>query len=175
MVKADLKTGMRVRTRNNKIWLVVVDFLFFGRMDILFAGEEGRWMDGNSYDENLLMKRRISEISTGYDIMEVYTTDGRDVLHVNFINLSKRYSIWKRKEYTDEQKEIFKALKVLGYNYVARDADNDIYTYQQIPCKKTEYHNWNDNYDSFELSNGNEKAFDFVKWEDTEPFKIPEV
>lgn len=93
MLKENLKSGMRVRTRGNDIYLVVRDVLIRGEKDILFAGEDGGWMNGNSYDDNLICIDRY------YDIVEVYTIDERqDAFQYDFMNLKERHSIWKRKE-----------------------------------------------------------------------------
>ena len=45
--------------------------------------------------------------------------------------------IEKIPKWTDEQKEIFKALKVLGHNYITRDSDLVIYAHESKPKKFT--------------------------------------
>lgn len=173
MKKSDLKTGMRVRTRNDKIWLVVTDFLINGEKDILFAGEHGGWMNGRAYRDDLIVKS-CSCTSRNYDVMEVYKIkENSNSSHVDFINLGIKHSIWRRQEYTDRQKEIFKALKILGFNWIARDKDNPViafdikperrsFTWYSTKCKQAEL-----------FTNSMQETFDFIKWEDEEPFEIP--
>ncbi len=85
--------------------------------------------------------------------------------------------IEKIPEWGGEQKEIFKALKTLGYNYIARDSDCVIYAYESKP-KKYEY-DWQSKGDiCIELETSkilNAPHLNFIKWEDEEPFEIPEV
>ena len=173
MKKSDLVTGMRVRTRNNSIYLVVVDFLINGKKDILFAGEDGGWMNGAAYKDDLLMEKySFSGISKGYDIMEIYSISENGSYHADLLNLSKRYSIWKREEYTAEQKETFKALKTLGFNWIARDDnENSLMAYNEKPTKWGGY--WGVDVKNYVCDIAHD--FDFIKWEDEEPFKIPEV
>ena len=80
-------------------------------------------------------------------------------------------------EYTDEQKEIFKALKTLGYNYIARDSDYSIYAYESKPEKcMGNWHSIDDNCVGLETDKIlNAPHLNFINWEDGEPFEIPEV
>lgn len=174
MKKSDLKTGMRVKVRIGQIYLVIRDIQHVdGHQELAFISNCG-FIKGSNYDDGLI---NTISFSSSFDVMEVYTINENpnNLLTSCTLDLDKRFSIWKRQEYTDRQEEIFKALKVLGFNYVARDDDGDIYTYQEKPLKIIDYCNWNDHCNSFELINGIEKVFDFIKWEDTEPFEIPNL
>ena len=175
MKKSDLKTGMRVRMRDGSISLVVCDVLIDGKKDILFAFDDGGWMDGSSYKDNLTVKECEGyEDDEEFDIMEVYLIDERkNNFTNNFMKLNKRYSIWKREEYTDEQKEVFKALRLLGFNWIAKDNNGELYAYKEKP-HKTSGDKWIDNKLSYiYLSTLDKNLFDFIKWEDNEPFEIP--
>jgi len=174
MKKSDLKTGMRVETRNGRIWLVVVDFLINGIVDILLAGEHGGWMDGESYDDDLMLKRYpVKKIVSDYDIMKVYSICEDDCYHLDLLNLNIRHLIWKRDEYTSEQKEVFKALKVLGFKYIARDSDNNLNAYDSTLIKGENW--WYSQDTNCQTCEFKSDTFDFIAWEDAEPFEIPEL
>jgi len=168
MKKSDLKTGMRVEIRNGNIFLVVkdIDTSNYGHQDIAFVNNEG-FVCGDSYDDNLN--------SSYSSIIEVYqvNSNGLDLLNNNFMNLDKKYSIWKRQEYTAEQKEIFKALKTLGFNWIARDKDKKLNAYNVKPNKY--YTWWNICGIDEKVCLLNKDNFDFITWEDEQPFEIPEV
>jgi|SRR5665647_895834 len=175
MVKADLKTGMRVRMRNDSISLVVCDVLINGKKDILFADNDGEWMDGSSYKDNLMVEKHGNEEDRCFDIMEVYLINtNQDHFAGSFMKLNERNSIWKREEYTTKQKEIFKALKTLGYKYTAMDSNGGgqyLYAYIKKPVKGKCI--WvNLDYNQIRITHLKEQ-FNFVKWKDVEPFEIP--
>ena len=173
MKKSDLKTGMRVKTRNGNIYLVVkdVDATLYGHQDVALVNNNS-FILLDDYNEDL-----TDNSNSNYDIVEVFqiTWDANSLLSDSFLNLDERFSIWKREEYTDEQKEIFKALKTLGFNWMARDKDNPViafdikperrsFTWYSTKCKQAEL-----------FTNSMQETFDFVKWEDEEPFEIPEL
>lgn len=91
--------------------------------------------------------------------------------------INGHFKIVKIPKYTEEQKEIFKALKTLGFNWIVRDSDNSIYAYESKP-KKYEY-DWQSKDDVLiELSTSrilNASHLCFIEWENKEPFEIPEV
>ena len=172
MKKSDLKTGMRARMRDGSISLVVCDVLIDGKKEILFAFDDGGWMDGSSYNDNLTVEKCDDDYDDReFDIMEVYLIDERqnNFTH-SFMKLNVRNSIWKREEYTAEQKEVFKALKVLGFNYIARDKGGELWTCVGKPMKQDRV--WSVFGASLPI-NRLESKIDFIKWEDKEPFEIP--
>lgn len=58
----------------------------------------------------------------------------------------------------------------VGYKYVARDADGDLYAYLAKPEKR------GDVWSSFGVHHLiNEVELDFIKWEDNQPYEITEV
>ena len=68
---------------------------------------------------------------------------------------------------TREEYELLKHYRATGYNWIARDKNGKLYTYQEIPrrYRKT----WNFGGVAVNVS---EKYFTFIKWEDEKPTKI---
>lgn len=92
--------------------------------------------------------------------------------------INGKFKIVKLPKWTDGQKEIFKALKTLGYNYMVRDSDYSIYAFEKKPTKKLKYYWSSEGIVSFELETDkimNKPHLNFINWEDEEPFEIPEV
>jgi hypothetical protein len=173
MKKSELMTGMRVRTRSGKIYLVVKDIQHANRHEELAFISKVGFMSGSSYDDNLIIKNGYRD---KFDIVEVYTVNENpnSLLQTFTLDLDVKNSIWKRQEYTAEQKEIFKALKTLGFNWIARDDINDaLLAYDEKPRKKGGY--WIVGEDDYACDIACDFAFDFIKGEDEEPFKIPEL
>lgn len=173
MNKSELKTGMRVETREGETYLVIkdIDSRRYGHQDVAFVN--GSFLEGTSFNEDLTHKR-----DNDYDIVKVFNCyKETDTQLINgILDLKIKYLIWTCQEYTDKQKEVFKALKTLGFNWIARDKGcDDLYAYSENP--------WiNDDYDSDTWLNTEDgrcasldnNLFDFIKCGD-EPFKIPEV
>ena len=78
-------------------------------------------------------------------------------------------------EFTDRQKEIFKALKTLGFKYIVRDSDYTIYAYESKPKKyKCDWQHSDDVCIALETNKIlNAPHLNFINWEDEEPFEIP--
>ncbi len=112
-----------------------------------------------------------------------YIADDGSFLNENDFNspsigvdtINGKFKIVKLPKYTEEQKEIFKALKVLGFNYIARDKqENALVAHQEKPTKLSNCHYWGMNDDS-RVSELDINLFPFITWNDDEPFEIPEV
>lgn len=91
---------------------------------------------------------------------------GIDIINGNFI-------VFKLPKYTDEVKGIFKALKVLGFGWIARDINSgadSLYAFNKKPFKSSNV--WINKDKMYNLNNS---LFDFIKWEDKEPFEIPNI
>ena len=174
MKKTDLRTGMRVKTRSGKIFLVIKDIetMGYGHQDVAFVNNG--FLNGTEYSDDL-----IHENFRDFDIVEVFNSCKEGAYLIGeLLKLEEKYSIWKRQEFSNEQKEIFKALKMLGYNYITRDLNYDIYAYEKKPTKKLKYHWSSDDIVSFELETSkilNAPHLNFIDWYDEEPFEIPEV
>ena len=84
--------------------------------------------------------------------------------------------IEKIPEWTEKQKEIFKALRMLGFKYITRDIDSkNVWVYILKPEKRDDY--WDSDIDdegSIGLSHIS-VFLDFIDWEDEEPFEIPDL
>lgn len=85
--------------------------------------------------------------------------------------------IWERQEVelTEDEVIVLKALKIIAGNkndYLARDENNDLYAYQNEPEKQ--YTTWGDP----KYAEGiylNKNLFQFIMWEDEEPYSIDEL
>lgn len=173
MRKSDLKTGMRIRTRNGHIMLVLkdVETRDYGCQDLVFV-DTGGFNLGSDYTEDM------TDIDdSGYDIVEVYNTTDEHAFSGGVLNLDIRTSIWKRVEYTENQKTVIEALKVLGYNYIAKDSDMKVYAYSERPVKA--FHSWIEGeeapctlVDSLVTLVVSLDVAELVSWDDVEPFRI---
>ena len=76
---------------------------------------------------------------------------------------------------TDKQVEIFKALNLLGYKYIAQDKNKDIATYFSEPYKGRR--SWEAGAFKLEIhsANAREVISPLVNWSDTEPLCIAEA
>lgn len=158
MKKSDLKSGMVVELRDGKRYL--------------FINNEMLGVDGflrfSSYYENLKNK-----IVKDYDVLKVYKTNQlkslQNILEDEYLSL-----IWERKEYelTQEQIKILKALKTLGFNWIARDKDTNLYGYNTKPKKLIDVWNIGSSLMPLDFLT---VGFDFIKWSDDEPTKIDDL
>ena len=86
-----------------------------------------------NYSEDLKNK-----YSTTYDIVKVYKGNSpfslTEVFQAKCLTL-----IWERKdiEVSDREIEILKALKTLGYAWLARDKNDKLFAYEKTPVKDT--------------------------------------
>ena len=89
--------------------------------------------------------------------------------------LSGEYQIKKRTKVTERQKEILKALYVLGFRWIAKDkVDDFMFAYEEKPFKKNskwweiEKGSCINDYDLKSLK----ELSNLVNWEDSEPLEI---
>jgi hypothetical protein len=154
----DLKSCMIVETQEKKLYLVVGDKLI---------GVDG-FLNLSSYHDDL---KHTS--FRDFNIIKVY-----NYKYASSFSYLLKYDnldlIWERKEHklTQEQIKILKALKTLGFNWIARDKDNDLYAYNTKP-KKLIYI-WDEG-SSVTSLNYLTVRFDFIKWEDEEPINIDDL
>lgn len=111
--------------------------------------------------------------------------DGKHHKHINNIdsaNIMKVYKdytlkelLWERKEkpkLTEDGKVILRNIPK-NYKWIARDEDGELNIYENEPYKNTCY--WIYDYgDACDISIF-ERLFQFIKWEDKEPYKISEL
>lgn len=71
MEKADLRTGMRVKTREGNVYIVLKDYdtANYGHQDIFFCGEYG-FLIGTRYSEDLTY---VQGEGGRYDIVQVFS------------------------------------------------------------------------------------------------------
>lgn len=108
MKKQDLKTGMRIKTRNGDLYLVLRDCetRWYEHQDILFAsfGDNNyKFLIGTTFNNDLIVINGCSE----YDIMEVFTTK-YGYCDSNVLDKTSLVSIWKREEKTEKEIEMEK-------------------------------------------------------------------
>lgn len=97
----------------------------------------------------------------------------------------KRVQAWSdahpESRLTDKQVEIFKALNLLGFRYIAKDSDGKVYAYTERPRKGLEKWGGNGGYFDLNLKSKHIRAgvFDaissLVDWSDTEPLYIADL
>lgn len=80
---------------------------------------------------------------------------------------------------TDKQVEIFKALNLLGFRYIAQDSDGAVYAFTERPGKELEAWGGNGGYFDLKAKYIRAGVFDaissLVDWSDTEPLCIAEA
>lgn len=173
MKLSDLKTGMWAKTRNGEKYLVLRNH--FSIDDGMFIDKSG-FLKYGCYNDDMSYPKY-----SGYDIIEVFKPDlGNCTLNGNCL-----ISIWKRKEFpklTSFEKEFLKALKPEYRNgYIARDEDGTLMVYSHMPNRGT--YKWTlyktfDLYDKVYfncLADDSNRPFTWVKWEDEEPWYIPDL
>ena len=74
-------------------------------------------------------------------------------------------------DFTEEEKKILRCFKQIGYNYIARDKDGILALYSNKPYKITNMWNYQDG----EYIDLRIKMFESIKWQDPEPFEIPDI
>ena len=103
----------------------------------------------------------------------------KDCNRVTCVECSKRTAEWLEQEYqepiilTDDEKAILKNLPKM-YKWIARDENGTLYLYFYFekPLKKDDF--WKSGSLEFDFSLYNQ-LFQFIKWEDKEPYDIDEL
>lgn len=73
---------------------------------------------------------------------------------------------------TDREAKVLKVLKILGYEWLARDINGALYGYEEKPKKRSFY--WVSDILCSATKKDNE-LFNFIKWEDIKPTKIDDL
>ena len=112
MNKSDLETGMRVKTREGNIYLVVKDIKseIYGRQDVAFVSEYG-FMEGSGYNEDL--KNNNDRDLDIIEVRSIFENDSETFLTSSILMLNRGYSIWKREE--RKKMTISQIEEALGY------------------------------------------------------------
>lgn len=108
-------------------------------------------------NENLIIREDKTNFPSQCNVLDIIT-ENMEVIKI------------PKYEFTEEEKNVFKTFKQIGYNYIARDEDGELALYSDKPYKKPTM--WN--YDSGEYMELKINMFKSIKWEDSEPFEIPD-
>ena len=153
MKKSDLKCGNVVEVRNGRKYFVYHSCT--GKaLTSLITG----WSVGfDAYNENLTYSNDFIE----FDIMKVYK------------DYTCKELLWERKEkqpkLTEDEKVILKNIPK-KYKYIARDKNGLIFLYSEKPSKYDySWIGYND------IAFPYYHLFQFIKWEDEEPYSIEEL
>lgn len=129
MNKKDLKNEMIVETRHGTRYLY-----YEGVMRSLES-----WNVLANYTDNL------NNIDfRNLDIVKVYKSTGKCSLNIIF-NSKYLELVWQRPEIpelSEREIEVLKALDVLGFKYIARDGNSNIYAYYFEPKKFQAFTSW---------------------------------
>ena len=153
MKKSDLKYGNVVETREG------IKYLYHcNNSDKFLNLDYDGFISIRNFDENLKCINDLNE----FDIMKVYK------------DYTCKELLWERKEepkLTEDEKVILRNLPK-GYKWIARDSSGMVYIYTQRPTKLSCI--WSGN--SFGgIVIPFDYLFQFIKWEDEEPYSIEEL
>ena len=152
MKKSDLRYGDIVEARNGVKYVVYHN----GSEKALVSLISGWCVSLDEYNENLTSAKDY----TNFDIMKVYNDYTCEVL------------MWERKEapkLTEDEKAILRNVPN-QYEWIARDKKGSIFLYIDKPVKRDF---WFDDYGTIRLPF--DHLFQFIKWEDEEPYSIEEL
>nr|DAP77237.1 MAG TPA: hypothetical protein [Caudoviricetes sp.] len=126
----------------------------------------------NFYDENNTLRCYLAQIATNQNY-SVNCYRGGNVNCSKCLRLSLLELLEEYKEpikLTTFEYKYLKAAKKSGYNFIARDEDDRLFLYKDNPWKCEAV--WNSkNSNMFVFL----ELFNFVKWEDEEPYSIDEI
>lgn len=151
MKKEDLKYGNVVELRNKSVYL----YNLTGVSLLSFNGEEGN--DINQYRKDLTF---INNTYPELDIMKVYK------------DFTFKELLWERKEIklTNVERIILENIRK-EYKWIARNINGYLFAYDEKPIK--EKYSWNYKYNIYDFPFDN--LFQFIQWDDDEPYSIEEL
>lgn len=125
-------------------------------------------------------EKLISLIGCGYTMMDSYHENLKDIDGLNEFDIMKVYKdytckelLWERKEkpqLNEDEKAILKVLLNEKYKWIARDKNDWLYVYASKPKKGiTIWENTGSPMMPFI------HLFNFIKWEDDEPYSIEDL
>ena len=163
--KKDLLKGNVVETRDGSRYIYTVAF-------------------GNSPDSQDLIE--LTSTTGGFSSTRIYTyylkRENREYARFDIMKVYKDYTcqevLWERKEIelSDCERSLLGALPC-EFKYIARDKRGDLFVFDERPVKYDEYSEW---VITGRFANAGElkvfnHLFQFVKWEDEEPYYIPDL
>lgn len=125
----------------------------------------------------------VSLFGGGYTEIEKYNDDltNTEYKKADIVKVYKDYTcqelLWERKEkpkLTDDEKAILSNIDKC-YKYIARDESNRLYIYKEKPYKNNIHWSSNDINDDFLDFYMFDNLFQFIKWEDEEPYLIEDL
>ena len=155
MNKSDLKYGNVVELRNKAVYL----YNLTETPLLNFNGEEGK--DTSQYKNDLTF---INNTYPELDIMKVYK------------DFTFKELLWERKEkpkLTDDEKAILRNINE-NYVWIARDNDGMLFVFTGKPFKMDYYWKCKDEDDEWCVYLF-DHLFQFIKWEDEEPYFIEDL
>lgn len=126
----------------------------------------------NFYDENNTLRCYLAQIATNQNYsVNCYregNVDCSECLKLSLVDLLEEYK--EPIKLTKFEYEYLKVAKENGYNFITRDKDNRLYGTSEKPKK----------YNTTWASSGAyigmfESMFNFVRWQDEEPYSIDEI
>lgn len=161
MKKSDLEAGMIVDTRDGRRFLLVKDT---SEGDIII--NDNGWNRLCYYNDDLTSEFR------DLDIVRVYKGKFGGFTYM----LSESPLIWERKEMptlTDAERVILKSLNT-KWEYIARDVSGELYVYDTKPHKDSNVwkNAFEDDCDCLSIFG---HLFQFIKYENEEPYKIEDL
>ena len=109
--------------------------------------------------ENLVFFIDKEGYSTGSNVLDVIKG------YVEIIKIPKY-------EFTKEEKKILRCFKQIGYNYIVRDENGRLSLFYDKPYKIITV--WNCSDGKYTIIHTENNMFKSIKWEDSEPFEIPD-
>lgn len=158
MTKKDLKNGMIVELRDGTRYLYC---------EGVIRGLDA-WNVMSNYTDNLNNTQfRHLDIVKVYEDTRKYNLN--TIFEYQYLKL-----IWQRLKLSEREIEILKALDVIGYKYIARDRDSNIFAYYSKRIKVFKFWLFNNTVypDEIQSSKLKRDLFSFVDWKDKEPISI---
>ena len=121
--------------------------------------------DGKIYDKYYIDKY-LKLICDKENFITSFTTLDIITGNIEIIKISKY-------DFTEEEKNTLKGLKLLKFNYIARNQVGELIAYTDKPEKNYTLSIWQ--YQFGEMIYVNSNMFKSIKWEDSKPFKIPNI
>ena len=153
MKKSDLKYGNVVELRNGNFYVLASVY-----NESILITLKGKWhFNLNNYSIDLTQILGIEK----FDIMKVYK------------DYTCKELLWERKgkpKLTEDEKAILSNIDKC-VKYIARNMDGSLLVYEDKPVKAREH--WDCEFQVYCFPF--DKLFNFIKWEDEEPYSIEEL
>ena len=122
--------------------------------------------DGKIYDKYYYIDKYLKLIVDKENVITSFTILDIITGNIEIIKIPKY-------EFTKEENDALKGLKLLKFNYIARNEIGELIAYTDKPEKNYTLSVWQ--YQFGEITYVNSNMFKSIKWEDSKPFKIPNI